>query len=159
MILLTIGTHEPFDRLVMAMDEIAGKIQTRVIAQVVSTNYRIENMESLGFVPPSQLEGLFREAEFIVCHAGMGSILTAFELGKPVIAFPRMASLHETRNEHQLATVKKLQTFGYLYVAYDKEQLEAIVLMGINGDLKPLHTIGKFASSNLINAVKQFMES
>ncbi|WP_018626108.1 glycosyltransferase [Niabella aurantiaca] len=159
MILLTIGTHEPFDRLVEAMDVLAGKISGEVIAQLSDTEYDVKNMEVLGFVPPKIFEQLFKKADLIVSHAGMGTILSAFEFEKPIIVFPRLASLRETRNEHQLATVKKLEAMGYINVAYSTEQLEDLVLKGARGELSPLHRIGKVASSGLIDAVRQFVSN
>lgn len=157
MILLTIGTHEPFDRLVETMDVLAGRISDRIIAQLSDTEYDVKNMEVLGFVPPKTFEQLFKKANFIVSHAGMGTILSAFEFEKPIIVFPRLASLRETRNEHQLATVKKLEAMGYINVAYSTEQLEALVLKGAKGELKSLHRIGKVASSGLVDTVREFI--
>ncbi|SDC44324.1 glycosyltransferase [Niabella drilacis] len=157
MILLTIGTHEPFDRLVEAMDILAGSVSEKIVAQLSDTEYNVKNMEVLGFVPPKTFEQLFKKASFIVSHAGMGTILSAFEFEKPIIVFPRLASLRETRNEHQLATVKKLEAMGYINVAYTAEQLESLVLKGASGALKPLHRIGKVASSGLVDAVREFI--
>ncbi len=159
MILLTIGTHEPFDRLVEAMDVIAGKVSEKIIAQLSETLYDVKNMEVLGFIPPKEFEQLFRKANLIVSHAGMGTILSAFEFEKPIIVFPRLARLKETRNEHQLATVKKLGDMGLIYVAHDMDELRSLIVRGVKGELKPLHRVTPYASSSLINAVQAFISS
>ena len=62
-------------------------------------------------------------ADAIVAHAGMGTILTALELGKPLLVLPRRASLGEHRNEHQLATARRFADTGRLAVAFDESEL------------------------------------
>lgn len=162
MIFLTIGTHEPFDRLVEAMDRIAPEIpDTQIIAQLSSTSYAVtsKNIAVKSFVAPSEFTAYCRDAGFIIGHAGMGTIITALEMGKVIIVFPRKGDLKETRNNHQMATVKKLEAMNYIHVAYDEEQLRNLVLQAVNGSLKPLHKIGSYASPAMIEAVKQFIKS
>ena len=50
----------------------------------------------------------------IVAHAGMGTILTALEIGKPLLVMPRRAALGEHRNDHQLATARRFADLGEL---------------------------------------------
>lgn len=162
MIFLTIGTHEPFDRLVKAVDEIAPEIpDTEIVAQLSNTDYQIRsgNIEVKSFIAPSEFTAYCTRAEFIIGHAGMGTIITALEMGKTIIVFPRKADLRETRNDHQVATVKKLEELNYIYVAYNESELRALILKAKNGNLKPLHTIGNYASPKLLDAVKDFINS
>ena len=54
----------------------------------------------------------------IYAHAGMGTILSALKQDKPIIIVPRLASLKEHRNDHQIATAMRMDELGYVYVAY-----------------------------------------
>ena len=62
-------------------------------------------------------------AKAIVAHAGMGTILTALEMGKPLLVMPRRAALGEHRNDHQLATAHRFAELGRVNVAFDETEL------------------------------------
>ena len=86
MILVTVGTQLAFDRLIKAVDAWVGNHPgERAFAQIGPANFQPCHMESNDFVPPDQADALFRDAELIVSHAGMGSILTALKYRKPII--------------------------------------------------------------------------
>lgn len=60
MIFVTIGTQEPFDRLIKAMDEITPSLTgTEVHAQVSECKHDIKYMKSYDFLNPSQYTELF----------------------------------------------------------------------------------------------------
>ncbi len=127
MIFVTVGTQLPFDRLIEAIDTMAPRLGRPVFAQTSDSRYEPRNIEWKPFIRPLEVDRFFGEAEVIVAHAGIGTILTAQRLGKPVIVFPRRASLGEHRNEHQLATVSQLEGRRGIYVARDAETLEALL--------------------------------
>jgi UDP-N-acetylglucosamine transferase subunit ALG13 len=158
MIFVTIGTQEPFDRLLRAMDEVALLLKgTEIIAQTSLTNYKVKNMKVLNFVAPKEFDMYFSEAKFIVSHAGMGTIISALEREKPIIVMPRLIQYSEHRNEHQLATAKRFDELGYIHVAYNEQELKSKILDIWSDNLKPLHAIGNVASDQLIKSIKDFI--
>ena len=159
MIFVTIGTQEPFDRLVKAMDNIAPLLTgMEVHAQVSETRHDIKYMKSYNFLNPSEYGALFSKASLIVGHAGMGTIISAMHSNKPIIILPRLASLGEHRNEHQSATAKRLDNLKYIHVAYNEIELKEMVLAFFNGNLKPLHRIGDNASDELITSIQEYIK-
>ena len=148
MIFCTIGTQAPFDRLIKIVDEIAAEMDEDIVAQTFGGSYKVKNIKTVDFLPPDELQQYFDKARVIVAHAGMGTIISAMRLQKPLVVFPRIAKLGEHRNEHQLATAQKMQEFGYVYVARDAEELRALLK---NPDLKSLHELGEFASRTMID--------
>ena len=89
MILVTLGTQDKsFERLVKAIDkEIEnGNIKDKVIVQAGYTKYKSDNMEIFDFVLPDKLDKLMKEADILITHGGVGSILGALKYDKPVIA-------------------------------------------------------------------------
>lgn len=135
MIFLTTGTQLHFDRLVRAMDRIASNLGEEVFAQIGFGSYKPSHMNWSETVKPQQFEEMCRNANCIVSHAGIGTILTARRLGKPLIVFPRRAEFGEHRNDHQVATVKHLSHLQGVYVAEDEATLETLVR---NQDSHPL---------------------
>ncbi len=125
MILLTVGTQLPFDRLVQIMDKIAPELSDTIFAQIGQGEYIPRNFEYCRMAAPDELAEKFGSASRIVSHAGTGSLLTARRHRKPIILFPRRASLGEHRNDHQLATCQQLNGSPGLSVAYNEADLRA----------------------------------
>lgn len=148
MIFCTIGTQAPFDRFVKIVDEVAGHLDEEVIAQVYKSRYPAKNIRTIDFLSPDEFNRLFSKARLIVAHAGMGTIISAMRQHKPIIIFPRIAALGEHRNEHQLATARKMKELGYVYVADNAEELKKLLS---EPNLKPLHELGDSASRSLID--------
>lgn len=128
MIFVTVGAQMPFDRLTVAMDAwAAAHRDVPVFLQVGQSTLRPEHAPFAELLAPSEFEARYRSARLVVAHAGTGSILTALELGVPIVVMPRRASLRETRNEHQLATAKKFADLGRIPVAMDEHALGPLV--------------------------------
>lgn len=157
MIFLTIGTQEPFDRLLKAVDEIAPSLHTKIIAQVAKSAYVPKNMETFAFTSPMEFKTYFNEAELIISHAGMGTIISALEGEKPILIMPRLARYREHRNDHQMATARVFEKLGYVHVAYDEAELKAKLISVYQNSLQPLHKIGSHASPELMGSIKSFL--
>lgn len=127
MILLTIGTQLPFDRLVKALDAIAAEIDEPVFGQIGRSNYRPTHFEWTEALDPGTFEEKFRAARLIVAHAGIGTVLSAQRNGKPIVLFPRRVKYGEHRNDHQLATCAQLEGRPGIVIARTAEELAAAV--------------------------------
>ena len=127
MILLTVGTQLPFDRLVKAVDEIAPSLNEEIFGQIGKEGYRPKNLEYCEEMAPREFERRLGLARVILSHAGIGTMLTARRIGKPIILFPRQAKFGEHRNDHQIATSKQMEGRPGIYVAYDTIQMEAMM--------------------------------
>ncbi len=124
MIFVCVGTQLAFDRLVAGVDEWAGAAPgRRVFAQIGPTRLRPRHIEYASFLSPEECAARMHEARAIVAHAGAGTILTALEIGKPVLVMPRRAALGEQRNDHQLATAARFAELGQVSVALDESEL------------------------------------
>ncbi|MFF0950938.1 glycosyltransferase [Rhizobium leguminosarum] len=128
MILVTVGTQLPFDRLVKAVDTFANELSKPVLAQIGKGTYTPQNMKWIKNIEPKDFDNVFRDASVIVSHAGIGTVLTAKRFGKPIILVPRQAALGEHRNDHQLATVSQLVGRPGIYVAHTDDDLRNYLL-------------------------------
>jgi UDP-N-acetylglucosamine transferase subunit ALG13 len=157
MIFVTIGSQLPFDRLIQAIDEIAPTLGMPVVAQVFESKYTARNIKTLDFVTPSEFSGYIRDADLVIAHAGMGTILSAMELNKPILVVPRKAKYHEARNDHQISNAEIFEKLKYVYVAYEVDDLKKKV-PALLKDLKPLYKIDGNGSSGLITSLRSFIE-
>lgn len=118
MIFATVGTQLPFDRMVEALDHEARRLSEDVFIQTGPTRVQLEWARGTETVEPDRFEELVQSARVLVSHAGIGSILMAAAHIKPLIIVPRRKSLGEHRNDHQLATARKLESREGIYVAW-----------------------------------------
>lgn len=155
MIFATIGTQAPFARFVKMLDELCEGIDEEVIVQTIKSEYQPKHVKCVDFLPPDVFAQYFNKARMVIAHAGMGTILSALKQDKPIIVVPRLASLKEHRNDHQMATAMRMDELGYVYVAYDKKQLRDLMMQK---DLKPLKHIGNQASDSLEKSLTEFID-
>ena len=126
MIFVTVGSMFPFNRIIEAMDDWAQRHPAeKVFAQIGNGSYLPKHMEYARMVPPGTFRKLNEEADVIVAHAGMGSVITASELGKPIVLLPRLAILKEHTTDHQLHTARWLMGRSGIFVAEGNEDLDA----------------------------------
>ncbi len=146
----------PFDRLVRGVDGWAGANgRSDVFAQIGDAEYVPRHIEHAGKIGPGEFRSRMAEADAVVAHAGMGSILTALELGVPILVMPRLGRLKETRNDHQVATAERFKAMGRIEVAMDETELpEALDRLT---DLRRADTISAQASPELLDAVRGFI--
>lgn len=129
MIFVTVGTQLPFERLVSAVDEWVGRQTARpeVLAQVGSGRADYENLECVRSLDGKRYAEVISAARLIVAHAGTGSILTALDLGVPVIVVPRDDRRGEHRDDHQIQTARQLERMGLVTVAWSETDLPALI--------------------------------
>ena len=157
MIFVTVGTDMPFNRLVRVVDEWAKATgRDDVFAQIGDTDWQPAHIAWSKFLQPPEFAQRFAEAEVVVAHAGMGTILSALQWEKPILVMPRRALLGEQRNEHQLATVRRLSELGKINVAMDEAELR-VNLDGLDR-FRPKEKIAAYASDSLIIALREFIE-
>lgn len=156
MIFVTVGTQGNFDRLIRAIDRWAGDNgRVDVFAQIGPSDYRAEHVRTAQFIDATEFRERVEAASLVISHAGMGSIITALELGKRIIVMPRRASFGEHRNDHQLATAERFAGQGSISVAYTETELIAC-LDRLQGQSEA-ERLTSPASPRLISAIRSFI--
>jgi len=125
-IFVTAGTlHFPFERLLGALRDLPDNeelvVQSRAAGPLPAHARHVEDL------PFDELAGLIRDARVVVCHAGVGSILTALENGKRPVTMPRLARYGEAVDDHQLPFARRLAEAGFVTLVEDPEQLTAAI--------------------------------
>ncbi len=125
MIFVTVGTQLPFDRLLRSVDQWAEKhSDIPVFAQVGDSEYKPQYMECVQNLGPQEYKDKFEAASVVVSHVGMGTIISGLECAKPLVLMPRLASLGEHRNDHQLGTAEKFKHFDLIDVVESEGALQ-----------------------------------
>jgi UDP-N-acetylglucosamine transferase subunit ALG13 len=153
-IFATVGTQLPFPRLVAALDRIATAHKLAIFVQSSDPNCGCTSITCKASLAPAEFDEQVRNASILVGHAGIGTVLTAKKLGKPLIVFPRKASLNEHRNDHQVATARSLEAMNGIHVAWDEESLERLIT---TPDLEPAGMEHHERRAKLIARIRDFI--
>lgn len=155
MILVLLGTqNNSFYRLLEEIERNIqnGIIQEEVIVQAGYTKFKSDKMQIFDMMSKEELEKFEEQAELIITHGGVGSIITSIRKNKKVIAVPRMHEYGEHVNNHQVEIVKKFNGKGFIIGIEKIEELENAIIKSkefepkkyeINNELM-LKTIGEF---------------
>jgi UDP-N-acetylglucosamine--N-acetylmuramyl-(pentapeptide) pyrophosphoryl-undecaprenol N-acetylglucosamine transferase len=140
-IFATVGTHgQPFARF---LDALAG-LEDDVVVQYGHNAAPAGVREAVAFMPFDELNARMRDADVVVTHAGVGSVLCAREAGHVPVVVPRLHRFGEHVDDHQLELVAALAKDGHVVPVMDISELPAAVQKaGRRADTtsapKPLH--------------------
>lgn len=132
-VLVTLGTdHHQFDRLVSWSDRLAERhpeldvlVQHgRTAAPVVASG--VEQ------VTQAELRKLMREAAAVVAQGGPGGIADAWASGRRPLVVPRLPSLGEIVDGHQLAFARHLHRRGLIGLVETADAMDAAVMEAIH---------------------------
>lgn len=160
MIFATVGSQMPFDRLIRALDTWAAHQANgrEVLAQIGSATYQPSNLRTVPSLSPTGFREAVRAADLIVAHAGMGSVLTAMEFGKPLVVLPRLGTLQETRNDHQVATAKWLASKPGIYVAMLEAELDEAIRQA-QAEAATTGQLSSYAPAEFTESLKRFIHA
>ena len=126
MIFIIVGQEKfCFNRLLKIIDDgIRDKIiQDDVFAQIGNSNYIPSQYAYEKFLPFEMVINKIKSSKIIVTHAGVGSTLVCFSLGKFPILFPRYNLFKEHIDDHQVEFANRMEQEKLVLVAHDKQEL------------------------------------
>lgn len=129
-ILVSVGTQFSFDRMTAMVDrwlEMNADIASSVLMQVGPGGQLPEHAYGTESLTPDEYQKAASTCDVLVCHAGIGSILTAAEMKLPIVIVPRRYDLGEHRNDHQLSTAREFSQRKGIYVAETEISLHQLL--------------------------------
>jgi len=155
-VFVTVGSMLPFDRLVAAMDAwAAAHPEAEVFAQIGDGGTQPAHMPWASMLTPSDFRRRCASSDVIVSHAGMGTILSAAESGRPLLCLPRRPELKEVTSAHQIATARWLRERPGIRVIDDEGELPAALAQVVPAPGSDATRGG--ADPQLIEAVRGFL--
>ena len=159
MILVLLGTqNNSFHRLLEKLDELINKgiIQERVLVQAGYTKYESKNMQIFSLIPSEELEHYQENADLIITHGGVGSIISSIKKGKKVIAVPRLHKYQEHINDHQKQIIESFSKKGYIIGLNGVEELEDAILK--IPDFVPVKYESNNKNSKIAQIIAEFID-
>jgi UDP-N-acetylglucosamine transferase subunit ALG13 len=122
-IFVTVGTHhQPFERLLDALDALDDELVVQYGPGRPPAARRAE-----AFMPFDEMLACFREADKVITHAGVGSIICARREGHVPIVVPRRHELGEHVDDHQAELSRALSERGGVIAVWDVSRLAEAV--------------------------------
>jgi UDP-N-acetylglucosamine--N-acetylmuramyl-(pentapeptide) pyrophosphoryl-undecaprenol N-acetylglucosamine transferase len=121
-IFVTVGSNPTFrfDRLIDAV----GQLDPReLVVQHGPANAPRGVREAYEWLTFKQVVDYMSEADTVISHAGMGTIICAAQMGHVPVVMPRLARYHEIVDDHQVRLAKVFERTGRVAVAWDTASL------------------------------------
>ena len=158
MVLVLLGTQQnEFIRLLQKIEELIDSeiIKDRVVVQAGYTKYQTNKMEIFDIISKEKLDKLVDDADIIITHGGIGSIIMSLEKHKKVIAVPRLHEFNEHVNDHQKQIVRVFSEKGYLIGIQNVDDLsEALEKIKIFEQKEY-----KKNNQNILNIIENFIDN
>lgn len=158
MILVLLGTqNNSFHRLLEEIQKNIenGKIKEEVIVQKGYTKFESKEMRIFDELSKDEFEKLVEQADVIITHGGVGSIITSILKGKKVIGVPRLKKYKEHVNNHQLDIIEFFDEKHYIIGIKDVKEIgEALEKIK---DFKPKKYVTN--TGKIIQIVENFIDN
>lgn len=130
MILVLLGTqnnsfHRLLEKIQKCIDD--GIIKEEVIVQAGNTKFESKDMQIFDLISAKKLRELEKQANFIITHGGVGSIVDCIKLNKKVIAVPRYHKYEEHVNDHQVQIIETFDSQGLLKGVKEVDELDKAI--------------------------------
>lgn len=161
MIFATVGTQLPFDRLLQGLEAWASRNpNVPILAQTGACTRTFSHIQTVRHLTQVEFRARLESARLVVAHAGMGTILSASELGKPVILMPRRSKFNEHRNDHQLDTANEMKRLSNVTVVDDGEALHQALDLAVSVGFESVpasQSSGSQELAPLIEEIRKFV--
>ena len=160
MIFVILGTQDKtFPRLLDAVQKQIdlGNIskEEEIIVQAGSTKYNSKDMQVMDYIDVERFNELMEKADLIISHAGVGTILTALEKDKKVIAAARLKKYGEHVNDHQKQILENFKNAGYILALENFDKLNELIEESKKFVPKRIKSNKKFFLSQLENEIEK----
>jgi UDP-N-acetylglucosamine transferase subunit ALG13 len=121
LIFVTVGTHhQPFERLLDALSELPGE---ELVVQYGPGAPPAGVRRAVAYLPFDEMLACYSEAEKVITHAGVGSILCARRAGHLPLVVPRRHDLGEHVDDHQAELIRVLEQRGSVVAVWETADL------------------------------------
>ncbi len=116
LILLSLGTHQqPFPRALDLVEPLAERGDELVIQHgSTASRPKMPNTTWIEFMAFDDVVETMTRADSVVCHAGVGTIMTALQAGHTPVVLPRQARYSEHVDNHQLDIATRFAERGLI---------------------------------------------
>jgi len=127
--------------------------------QIGRGKYELRHARFVRLMPVAAYRERVAAARLFVAHAGMGSIISAIEAGKPLLMLPRLMAQGAHNTDHQLAAAASIGARPGLHVASDVADLQARATALLADSGTPPAPISKLADPGFTARIRACIEA
>ncbi|MBM6721406.1 exopolysaccharide biosynthesis protein [Bacteroides gallinaceum] len=135
-----LGTQKfPFGRIITALNQLVdqGKYKDDEIV-MQSALYPIQpKFTHFGLIPNEDFNRYMREAEVVVTHSGVNSIISCMEMDKPLVVCPRLHEYGEHVDNHQMEIATLMRDKYDVLICTDMKDLPELIKKAKTHKYKP----------------------
>jgi len=125
MIFVILGTQDKqFKRLLNEVEKI--ETDEEIIVQSGYTKFTSNRMKIFDYLDMEEFDKYIKQADLIICHGGVGTIMTALKNHKVIISSARLSKYGEHQNDHQLQLLKPFSDNGFLLQLEDGDDINEL---------------------------------
>ena len=125
-----LGTQKfPFGRIITALNLLIdqGKYKADEIV-MQSALYPVKpKFTHFGLIPHEDFDRYMQEAEVVVTHSGVNSIISCMEMGKPLVVCPRLHEYNEHVDNHQMEIATLMHEKYDVLICTDMKDLPELI--------------------------------
>lgn len=154
-----LGTQKfPFTRLIKAVENLViTEVFNRneVLVQSNFTEYKSDIIDIVTIIPLAEFDFILKNADIIITHAGVNSIITCMNYNKKFIVVPRLKKYGEHVDNHQTEISYVMKEKYDVLVLDDLDRLPDALCECRNHSCKKWYQ----NSDMLISSIKEFINS
>lgn len=125
-----LGTQKfPFERIIVALNSLVDRGEYKpdeIIMQ--SALYPVKpEFTHFGLIPHEDFDRYMQEAEVVVTHSGVNSIISCMKMNKPLVVCPRLHEYGEHVDNHQMEIAELMRTKYDVLVCTDMNDLSEMI--------------------------------
>lgn len=157
MIFVVLGTQKfQLNRLLKELDRYVKEenITEEIFAQIGNSDYLPQNFSYEKFLNKEEFDSKIRQADLIIAHSGVGTIITSLQAKRPVLVYPRLAKYHEHVDDHQLQIAEAFEKKDYVMCCRENDSLKEKITVCRN------HAFSHYESQtrHIIDLINQFID-
>lgn len=136
MIFVAVGTQKfQFNRLLIEIDSLVQekKIDEKIFAQIGNSDYYPKLFEYTEFLTKEEFNDYIEKCSLLITHGGVGTILSAKRIDKPVLVVPRLKKFNEHVDDHQLEIAQAFKKKNFVRLHEDHQDFESNIIAAKNG--------------------------
>ena len=113
------------NRLLQKIDNLLENkiLNEEVYAQIGFSDYAPKHFKYKDFLDAKQYNEYIKKCRLLICHGGVGTIISGLKNNKPIIVVPRLAKFNEHVDDHQVEIARAFSETNYVLTCFANDDL------------------------------------
>lgn len=144
------------NRLIKAVDELALSYKEDFFIQRGNSTYVPKNCKYADFMDAEAYNKKISECSVLVTHAGVGTIISGTNVGKPIVVVPRSRRFGEHVDDHQSEIANAFSSKGLVLCCQNIDELGDYIEKARSYDFQPYELKGGNIEKTIMDYIDIF---